>query len=179
MFVNNSVIYIWGGFQNNTLKDILLLYIIWLIHQNIRLANRLLRFDFQVLGWRVLRHFFFYLSLFLFSNCIFFTNYNYINWTSQWKYIGSLNVRKLVITYYFLFHPKTKNEEENENEVAKPVLNNFLIQSIFTAQALVQTTFRKQIFNFTDRTNLYFINFKYKNTCLHSILHSTHHNLSI
>ena len=29
MFVYNSVIYIWGGFQNNTLKDILLSYIFW------------------------------------------------------------------------------------------------------------------------------------------------------
>ena len=30
MFVYNSVIFIWGGFQNNTLKDLLLLYIFWL-----------------------------------------------------------------------------------------------------------------------------------------------------
>ena len=29
MFVYNSVIYIWGGFKNITLKDILLLYIFW------------------------------------------------------------------------------------------------------------------------------------------------------
>jgi hypothetical protein len=29
MIVYNCVIYIWGGFQNKTLKDILLLYIFW------------------------------------------------------------------------------------------------------------------------------------------------------
>ena len=29
MFVYNSVIYIWGGFQNNNIKDILPLFIFW------------------------------------------------------------------------------------------------------------------------------------------------------
>ena len=35
LFICNSVIYIWGGFQDNTLKDILLKYIFCWTHRNI------------------------------------------------------------------------------------------------------------------------------------------------
>ena len=35
LFVFNSVIYKWGGFQNITLKDKLLLYIFWVDPENV------------------------------------------------------------------------------------------------------------------------------------------------
>ena len=114
-----SYIYIWGGFQNITLKDILLLHIFWL-YGTIAIVWRLITSECKECNQEAKKFYFIFLFVFLFYHNIVFSERTAKAILT--KNSTECHFRKFFVSSYF-----PKNPWKDKKKVLKEVYFDFFI----------------------------------------------------